>query len=429
MTLIRAAVCPVVLLLSACSGVGSSGQGAAGSSQLGGSSSAGAASSEMGGTVTMGGTAGAAGGSAGAPNAQAGAVDASAGVANENAGALNASAGAAGAGGPGMAGGGSAGTGTTADGGTGGVSTFVPSHLPVPPGNANLPRPTGAGTKLTTLHWAGFKGAVSYSFDDDNSSQIQNYTKLNALGVPFTFFLWTGKSDANNAIWATALKDGHELANHTKSHQSAGTVADINAATQFISDKFGKAPLSMAAPNGAQVYSSLAKGLFFINRGVANNLIAPNDNTDPLTLPTFIPAEGASASAFNAQVDGAATGGKWRTMCVHGFTGDAGAYQPVPVDSFIAGVTYAKAQGVWIDTITHVGAYWLGEKAFNQATTLAIGTSKTWTWKLPDKFPPGQYLRVTTDGGTLKQGANTLSWAPQGYYEISLDAGSVTLSP
>jgi hypothetical protein len=57
------------------------------------------------------------------------------------------------------------------------------------------------------------------------------------------------------------------------------------------------------------------------------------------------------------------------------------------------------------------------------------GSDKTWTWKLPANFPPGKFLRVTVPGGTLKQNGATLPWDPHGYYEIALDAGSVTVSP
>ncbi|HEX2870105.1 MAG TPA: polysaccharide deacetylase family protein [Polyangiaceae bacterium] len=387
--------------------------GAAGSSTAGSSStSAGAASTA--GAATSGSSAGGSGGAASAAGASAGGGPFG-----------GAAAGGAAAGGVGN-------TAGTNSGGTtsGGSASAGPSGLPVPPGAANVPKPSGAGTKITVVHWAGFKGAVSYSFDDNNTSQIQNYSQLNALGVRFTFFMWTGKAEASNAIWKTAYKDGHEIANHTKSHQSAGTADDIQAATTFITQQFGTRPWSLAAPNGAQVYSTLTKGKFFINRGVGNGLIGPGDNSDPFTLPTYIPPTGASTAAFNSEVDSARSAGKWRTMCIHGFTGDGAAYQPVPVDQFIESVKHAKSTGdMWIDTITNVGAYWLGEKAFGAATTMTSGTDKTWTWKLPDQFPTGHYLRVTVDGGTLKQAGNTLNWDPHGYYEIALDAGSVTLSP
>src|SRR5262245_2795056 len=47
-----------------------------------------------------------------------------------------------------------------------------PSGLPVPPGGG-VPRPNGTPGNLKVLDWAGFTAAVSYTFDDTNSSQIQ----------------------------------------------------------------------------------------------------------------------------------------------------------------------------------------------------------------------------------------------------------------
>jgi peptidoglycan/xylan/chitin deacetylase (PgdA/CDA1 family) len=281
------------------------------------------------------------------------------------------------------------------------------------------------------VNWAGFRGAVSYTFDDSNSSQIQNYARLNQTGVKFTFFLWTGKTESQDPIWATALRDGHELANHTQSHSSNGTVQDIEAATTFIQQRFGVRPWTMAAPNGAAVYTTLARGLFFINRGVANAVIAPNGTSDPFTLPSYVPPTGASASAFNTQVDQARSAGGWRTMCLHGFQGGTdGAYQPVPLDAFLQSVEYAKSLGdLWLDTLVNVGAYWLGQRSFSQATLSTSGSDRTWTWTLPQNFPPGRYLRVRVDGGTLKQNGVALAWDGHGYYEIALDALSVTLSP
>ena len=290
-----------------------------------------------------------------------------------------------------------------------------------------------AKVKPDELYHLAAQSFVSYSFDDSNSTQIQHYAEMNALGVRFTFYMWTGKTDASNSIWATAVKDGHEIGNHTKSHSSNGTTDDITAATDFIKQKYGVDAYTMAAPNGAPVYTNLAKPLFLINRGVGNGLIGAgtSDNSDAYTLPTYIPPTGASTSAFNQQVDDARSAGKWRTMCIHGFQGgNDGAYQPVPFDQFIASVQHAKSLGdVWIDSIANVGAYWQGQKAVAQATSTTSGSDKTFTWKLPAHFPPGRYLRVKVDGGTLKQNGQALTWDSHGYYEIALDALSATLSP
>jgi len=328
--------------------------------------------------------------------------------------------------------GGSTGTGgSTGAGGSGGGTPPGPSGLPVPPGSANVAKPNGAPGNITVLNWAGWKGAVSYTFDDDNDTQIQNYGTLQALGVPFTFYLWTGRSQASSSVWTTAVSDGHEIGNHTQSHTSSGTVPDIAAATTFIMQHLGVTPYTMAAPNGAAIYTSLANGLFMINRGVADNLIGPNDATDRFTLPCYIPPTGATASMFNAEVDSAQSAGKWRVILVHGFTGGTdGAYQPVPLTEFTSGVQHTISLGnMWIGTVVNVGAYWLGQKAFSQATTTMSGSDKTWTWTLASNFPPGKYLRVTVPGGTVKQNGAALAWDSHGYYEIALDAGSVTVSP
>jgi peptidoglycan/xylan/chitin deacetylase (PgdA/CDA1 family) len=283
---------------------------------------------------------------------------------------------------------------------------------------------------LQVLNWAGFKAAVSYTFDDTNSSQIAHYKELAALGVHFTFYLITGKTEINDPVWTQAVADGHELGNHTKSHSSAGTGEDIDAATTLIEDKFKTKVWTMAAPNGAAVYTDLSKTRFLINRGVANGLVAPNDNSDPFTLFCYIPPTGASKAAMDTQVTDARTAGKWRIVLVHGFSGGSdGAYQPVAFDQFSASVAASKALGdVWIDSVVNVGAYWLGQKAFTKAAPAASGAG-TYAWTLPAHFPPGEYLRVNVTGGTLTQKGASVPWNTHGYYEVALDAGSLTLAP
>ncbi|XXX80872.1 polysaccharide deacetylase family protein [Sorangium sp. So ce134] len=326
---------------------------------------------------------------------------------------------------------GAGGDGGSGDGGSGGEGTPPDSGLPLPPGPGGVPKPSGAAGGFKVIDWAGFAGAVTYSFDDVNSTQIQNYNALNELGVPFTFYVWTGKAEANDPVWPRALADGHELANHTKSHSSNDNGSDTDAATTFIKDKFSITPYTMAAPNGSSVYTGIARTRFMINRGVANNLITPNDSTDPFTLPTYIPPTGASTAAMDEQVSTARSAKKWRTFCIHGFTGGSdGAYQPIPLNAFLEHVKHVKDFGdVWIGTMEDIGAYWLGQKAVTSGTNTQSGGDTTYTWDLPDNFPPGKYVRVTVTGGTLKQNGAPLYWDPHGYYEVALDAGSVTLSP
>ena len=322
-------------------------------------------------------------------------------------------------------------SGAEASGGTGATTGPVArSACGLPLGGASgVPQPSGAAENLQVLDWAGFQAAVSYTFDDANSSQIDHYGELQALGVPMTFYLQTGKNEAGDEIWAQALQDGHELGNHTENHEHEATGADIDAATEFIEQHFGVTPYTMAAPYGDSSYVEFAETRFLINRGVAGGTVAPKSGTNPFNLPCYIPDEDASANDLNSIVDQAHSRGRWQILLVHGFTGGHDyAYQPVGVDQFVAHVQHTKSlEGMWVDSVVRVGAYWIAQKLVSELTPTASDGATTWSWTLPDHFPPGMCLRVTTEGGTLVQNDQPVPWDEHGYYEIALDAGSMSL--
>ncbi len=257
--------------------------------------------------------------------------------------------------------------------------------------------------------------------------------------VRYTFYMQTGKTtELGSSVWPQAVKDGHELGNHTKSHSPPANTSDIQAAEDTLKSKFGVTAYSFAAPNGDSSYVSAIPTMkeFLTNRTAGNSggiSMTDNPSSKQYSLPCIIPATGANASTMEGLFKNDVTGGKWQIFLVHGFTGGSdGAYQPVSITEFTSTVKWVKDQGnIWIDSVGNISAYWIGGYNFSKLTPTTSGTDKTWTWKTSDfsnPFPPGHYLRVTTDGGTLKQGNTVLQWDDHGYYEISLDAGTLTLS-
>jgi peptidoglycan/xylan/chitin deacetylase (PgdA/CDA1 family) len=341
---------------------------------------------------------------------------------------------------PSTGGSGGAPGGNAGSGGSGGSAGGKASGLPIPPGDGNVPRPSGTPGNMTVLDWAGLESAVSYTFDDSLTSQTMHYSELQATGVRMTFYIVSG--NATSATWTTAARDGHEIANHTAHHCHddgtgcswggyAGSLeAELTQCTNHIKQTFGVSGVyTMAAPFGDGGWATAAQSQFFINRGVAGGTVAPNDTTDPFSLPCKTAAMGEAASGFNSAIDSAHAAGRWQLLLFHSLGGDGG-YNPVMTSDVLASVNHAKGLGtMWIDSVVNVGAYWRAQKVVAALTPTMSGMDRTWTWTLPTNFPPGKYLRVTVPGGTLKQGGAALPWDGHGYYEIALDALSVTLSP
>jgi len=304
-----------------------------------------------------------------------------------------------------------------------------------------VPQPTGSAANLKVVPWAGFAAAATYTFDDSSPSQVDHFSEIDAAGVPVTFYLTTGNSwyAGYEATWKSALAAGHELANHTVHHcnfnQACGgaaagsAAAEIDDATSYIEGTLGAPNVwTMAYPFGDTGYASLARDRFFISRGVSGGTVKPGDATDPWALPTFGAQGGEDTSVFVDRIDAARAEGSWLIFLFHSLAPNGEAwYAPVDVANVTASIGHAKSAGdTWIDTVANVGAYWLGERLIEGATSSTSSSGQTWTWSMPKGFPPGKYVRVTVDGGELSQQGSVLPWNGHGYYEVALDTGELT---
>jgi hypothetical protein len=360
------------------------------------------------------------------------------------AGATSGGGGRSGSGGAATGSGGSTGGGGAAGGGGAPPNPVKP---PAPPGPGNVPAPSGSAANLKVLPWAGFQGAVTYTFDDSQPSQADHIAELHATGVPVTYYITTVNNRYANydTIWKDAGARGHELGNHTVNHCYANltclagvtalpTIADeLDQCTDYMKTKLAASgPYTMAYPFGDAGYAAEAKKRFFLGRsagpGTTGGMIAAGDSTDPFALPVIAAMGGEAASKFSGDVDAARMQRKWVIFLFHSILPDAqNWYAGVDISAVTGSIAHAKMlPDVWIDTLANVGAYWLGQKTLQAATPTMAAGSTTWQWTLPDHFPPGRILRVTVDGGTLKQNATTLAWDGHGYYEVSLDASTLT---
>lgn len=453
---------------------GSAGAGAKGGSSTGGTTggsagTTGGSGGENGGKAgagAKGGSGGKGGSSTGGTGGgtsgtdQGGEAGMSAGMAGEG-GATGGNAGEGGVGAvSGQGGAGEAGAGPI-DACTKAAKSVGGKSIMYPPATTGVAQPSGTPGNLKVINWAGFKGAMSWTFDDNLSSMVTHYPDLAAVGVPLTFYL-VCSTEGSNAVWHTAHAAGHELGNHTMNHCNingsncgfgsppAGAfdpAQQLDQCTAQLKSEYGLDDVySMAAPNGDTGWDAYAATRFLLNRGVSDSSgLLPNSGSDPFNLPCHIsngPDTGtpnstnsqlaAGAGGFNEITDSMATSGVWKTILIHSFGGDNG-YHEVQISEAVAALTYAKSKrdsgDVWVDTVSAIGAYWRAQKAVSSVTPVTSGGDITYSWTLPDHFPPNMYLRVTVDGGTVKQCGTELTWDDHGYYEIALDAGSVTISP
>ncbi|HEX2671246.1 MAG TPA: polysaccharide deacetylase family protein, partial [Polyangiaceae bacterium] len=374
-----------MLSVVACSSDPDPNSGTGGSNSTGGTnatggkaSTGGSGSGVSGGPSTGGSGPGVAGGPSGTAGSTptAGSGGASGGSGPAGGGTGPGTGGKGGSGGSGGSGIGNAGSSST--GGSGPTGSVKCDNLSLAPTMTGVAQPSGAAGGLKVLDWAGFKGAASFTFDDNTPSQLANYTALKGTGGHFTWFLIA--SSAGSGYKAT-IADGQEIANHTQTHPGSAGPNEVDKAQTTLKSNFGVDVHSMAAPNCQDAWKQYAApAKLFQNRGPCGAVAAvgPRDSTDPFLLPAFLPSQGAATSELSGQI----SAGKWRIYVIHGFDSQNGTYQPVPIASVTGAMSKAVSDGYWVEGMTNVGAYWQGQKLIPASAT----TSATWT--LPANFPP-----------------------------------------
>jgi peptidoglycan/xylan/chitin deacetylase (PgdA/CDA1 family) len=331
-----------------------------------------------------------------------------------------------------------------------GVAAEPAFQLPKPALTTPAPQPAGTEANLKVLPWAGFRAAVSYTFDDSSPSQIENWPRIKAEHVRSTFYIVPNAQGESGyeATFKDIVAAGSELGNHTWHHCRAAQLGgadpkgcpdgfsideELDKTSAYIKSLGQPDVWTMAYPFGDTGYIDAVKPRFLLARGVFPGLVGVDDNTNPYILPIIAhagdpnPPGGDDVAVFNVDLDRAQTEGKWLVFLFHTLlptSSNWGAGENVA--AVTGSMEYAKSHDMWIDSVVNIGSYWIGERLVENAAKTQSGGVTTWSWTLPPHFPAGRVLRVTVDGGVLSQGGKMLAWNPRGYYEVSLDAGRLS---
>jgi peptidoglycan/xylan/chitin deacetylase (PgdA/CDA1 family) len=241
--------------------------------------------------------------------------------------------------------------------------------------------PLAAQTK--TFQWPNGKtAALSLTFDDARVSQVDaGIPFLNKSETKATFYVLSSAYTQRLEAWKAALKAGHEIAHHTKTHACTGNYAfaknkaledftltrmaeDLDTATDEIVTTFGVKPTSFAYPCGqkfvgrganTQSYVPLIAKRFVTGRGYLDE--AANDPTicdlsalmgsglDNLTFPQM-----------KAQLDAAIKDHRWLIFAGHEM-GLTNRNQMTNLDALAELIAYARAQNVWLDTVHNIAQH------------------------------------------------------------------------
>ena len=229
----------------------------------------------------------------------------------------------------------------------------------------------------------GARGAVSLTFDDSRSSQVDpGLAVLDRLGAKATFYVVPVRVAEDLAGWKRLVASGYEIGNHSLRHPCTGNFAwsreaaledytidrmrtELIDGNRQLKEMLGVEPVTFAYPCGqtfvgrgrsTRSYVPLVAELFLAGRGWLDE--TPND-------PTFFDAaqvsgmsmDGMDFSEVKALVESARDAGYWLVLAGHEI-GHAGR-QTTRISMLEQLVPYLRdsENGIWFETVGEVARY------------------------------------------------------------------------
>jgi len=292
---------------------------------------------------------------------------------------------------------------------------------------------------LKVLPWNNHPAAVSLTFDDSRDVHLDvAIPELNKRHLHATFFLIVSKTTRMDD-WRKAQAQGHEIGNHSVSHDHA---ADLNKASEelqvedakkFLDSNFNSNILTFAYP-----YTEVSPGLLFwvkrydfAARGGRGDgsLVYIKSDTQPdwYDLPSQPSYTKYDATVYKGWIEKAETLNAWTTLQIHGIGDPSTGFEPIPTQTFIAlldDLKAAEAKGLWVAPFGEVAAYFRAQKIVEAAQPQVANGETKFTWQAPAPFPHGVVLKVMVKGSSrvrLYQAGHELHHK-DGVYSVSFDS-------
>lgn len=282
---------------------------------------------------------------------------------------------------------------------------------------------------ITTVPWNGHPGAVSFTFDDCEISQLNNlgeYFEKND-DIKVTFFLTGGMNAGNQPKYFPMVAKGHEIGNHSKTHSDL-TAAGANLKSEITDYKHTLESngdfdvVAFATPycyyNDA-VEAEIAKE-HIVNRNCQGATKYKWDE-EPIWERISSDCYQGNTQQSKGNMSEAKQKNAWTVQLNHGVDGAGFGYGIQPSD-MISIMDEAKAQGLWRAPMGRVAAYYRAHFVIDKATATNIdgGFKVTWTSPHP-AMPRSVPLRVKIEGAegkTVKQKGKEISAETDGSYVI-----------
>lgn len=296
----------------------------------------------------------------------------------------------------------------------------------------------GQTPALKVLPWNGHKAAISLTFDDARPVQLDvAVPELNKRHLQATFFVSVSKLTRIDD-WRRTRLQGHEIGNHSVTHEHANTLnkaseeTQVEDAKEFLESNFNTSVSIFAYP-----YAELSPGLsYWVKRydfaargwrGDGNLLyVTPETTPDWYNLPSQAVFTSYGPEVYREWIDRAMAMGAWTTIQIHGIGDPSTGFEPMPQDTFIALLDYLKEQeskGLWVAPFGEVAAYMRAQKIVEEAKPERDGEQQKYTWAAPSPFPNGVMLKVVPAGRDQRLYQNGRESRPDGngVYRVAFD--------